>query len=287
MTDTSLILWVQQYATPAWTAFFKTVTHLGSLEFYMLGIPLVYWLIDKHVGFRLAIFFTLSAYVNSGTKFVFKTERPPQNLRLLTQEGYSFPSGHAQGSTAFWGFLAWEIKERWAASAAVLMILLISFSRIYLGVHWPLDILGGVSLGLILLVIYNRFRNFNPRNISLTKWTWGSLLFAAFLYLLHPQGDGPMTIGFLLGAFLGYRLELLHVNFREQATALQNILKLVLGLGLLFGLRVALKPVLAPLPEGLAVVSRYTCLGLWASWGAPWLFMKLGLFSQGPFTRGL
>ena len=103
MSDTTFILWVQQFATPALTGFFTAVTSLGSLEFYMLAIPVIYWLIDKRFGFRFTAFFIFSAYLNSGAKHIFTTERPPHTLRLVTQEGYSFPSGHAHGFLGFLG----------------------------------------------------------------------------------------------------------------------------------------------------------------------------------------
>ena len=57
MADLSLILWAQEFASPSLTAFFAAVTSLGSLEFYMFAIPIVYWMIDKHFGFRFAAFF--------------------------------------------------------------------------------------------------------------------------------------------------------------------------------------------------------------------------------------
>ncbi|HHY08971.1 MAG TPA: phosphatase PAP2 family protein [Firmicutes bacterium] len=287
MTDTGMILWAQQYAAPALTAFFKAITFLGSLEFYMLAIPIIYWLVDKHFGFRFAVFFTLSAYINSGTKFIFRTERPPLNLRLVSQEGYSFPSGHAQGSTAFWGFLALELKDLKAFVLAAVMILLISFSRIFLGVHWPVDILGGLAIGLLLLFAGLTLSSFDPLKVPFRSWLIGSFATAAFLYALHPAGDGPMTVGFLLGALLGYRWEGLYVDFQEDAAIWQNIVKVILGIGVLFALRIVLKPVLGWLPLNLATISRYACLGLWASFGAPFVFMRLQLYNEKPLTTDL
>lgn len=280
MSDLSLILWAQEYATPALTAFFTAITSLGSLEFYMFAIPIIYWLVDKHFGFRFSIFFIFSAYLNSGAKHLFMTERPPRDLRLVTQEGYSFPSGHAQGSTAFWGFLALKLKTRLAYLGAAVLILLISFSRIFLGVHWPIDIVGGIGIGLVLLFAYSRVAHLDLTKIELSKWIFGSLLATILLYLLHPTGDGPMTCGFMLGALIGYRLELIYVDFQEQGSAAQNIGKLILGLSVLFLLRIALKPVVSWLPAGLSVVVRYSLLGLWASFGAPLVFTKLGWYKR-------
>lgn len=277
-----MILWAQEYATPALTAFFKAFTSLGAMEYYMLTIPLIYWLLDKHFGFRFAAFFTLSAYINSGTKHIFMTERPPQNLRLVTQEGYSFPSGHAQGSTAFWGFLALKIRKRWATIGAIIMIALISFSRIYLGVHWPIDILGGLFIGGMLLYLYSLIPHLPIERIPCLSWALGSIAAAIFLFAIHPQGDGPITTGFLVGALLGYKAEMEYVRFEEQASLPHNILKVVLGLGIFFALRIVLKPVVSWLPYSIGTFVRYGLMGLWASLGAPYLFMKLGLYKKQP-----
>lgn len=285
MSDLTMILWVRQFATPVLTNFFTLITSLGSLEFYMLAIPVIYWFIDKHFGFRFTCFFIFSAYVNSGTKFVFATERPPRELRLVTQEGYSFPSGHAQGSTAFWGFLALGLKQRWATWLAATMIALISFSRIYLGVHWPIDIIGGLTIGLVLLYLYSLFAPGNLDDIPLKTWTLGAVAVAVVLYMIHPVGDGPMSVGFLLGALIGYRLELTYVDFQEKASLIQNLLKLILGLVVLFLLRIVLKPIVSWMPGSLAVVARYSLLGLWATVGAPFCFKTFGLFTKSTHTH--
>lgn len=280
MADLSLILWAQEFASPALTAFFTAITSLGSLEFYMFAIPIVYWMINKRFGFRFAAFFIFSAYLNSGVKHIFMTERPPQELRLVEQEGYAFPSGHAQGSTAFWGFLALKLNRPLAWLGAALMILLVSISRIYLGVHWPIDILGGLGIGIILLIAYSFMAKADLEQIPLKHWMIGSICAAVILYLLHPQGDGPMTAGFLLGALPGYRLELRYVKFKEDAALWQNIFKLILGLAVLFVLRIVLKPLVSWLPGGIDYVIRYGFLGMWATLGAPFVFTKLGLFKK-------
>lgn len=285
MMDLTLITWAQQFATPALTAFFTAITSLGSLEFYMFAIPIIYWMLDKHFGFRFAMFFIFSAYVNSGAKYIFTTERPPRELRLVEQEGYAFPSGHAQGSTAFWGFLALKIKKPLAWAVAILMILLVSLSRIYLGVHWPVDILGGLSIGIVLLAAYTLVARVNLEAIPLGRWIVGSALGAVLLYLLQPVGDGPMTVGFLLGASIGYQLELRYVDFTEHATLGQNIVKLVLGLLVLFLLRIVLKPLVGWMPGELSYVVRYGAIGLWATFGAPLAFTKLGLHKKPPAAR--
>lgn len=280
MADLSVINWAQNLSNPALTTFFKAITFTGSLEFYMLAIPIFYWLVDKHFGFRFSIFFIFSAYLNSGAKYLAKTERPPRELRLVIQEGFSFPSGHAQGSTAFWGFLALRLKTRWGYALAALMVALVSLSRIYLGVHWPIDLLGGITIGLLLLYLYQRFGSFELEKASLISWIVGSVLIALALFWLQPVGDGPMTVGFMFGALIGYRLELLYVKFEEKGNLAQLTSRLALGLIVLFLLRIVLKPVVSWIPGELSTVVRYGFLGLWASLGAPFVFVKLRLAKQ-------
>lgn len=165
------------------------------------------------------------------------------------------------------------------------MILLVSLSRIYLGVHWPVDILGGLSIGIVLLAAYTLVARVNLEAIPLGRWIVGSALGAVLLYLLQPVGDGPMTVGFLLGASIGYQLELRYVDFTEHATLGQNIVKLVLGLLVLFLLRIVLKPLVGWMPGELSYVVRYGAIGLWATFGAPLAFTKLGLHKKPPAAR--
>jgi membrane-associated phospholipid phosphatase len=277
VADTSFILWVRQFAQPWLTNVFLGITALGSVEYYMVALPIVYWLINKRFGIRFAAFFAFSAYINSALKYLFAVPRPPEELRLTVQEGYSFPSGHAQGSTTFWGFLALHLRKGWAWAGAAVLIALISFSRIYLGVHYPIDILVGIAVGALLLGGYQVVQARIPQNMPLKTWFWGGLAAALALYLIHPTGDGPVTVGFMLGALLGYAVEVGTVDFSPKGTLTQNALKLLLGIAGLFGLRFLLKPITNQLPGTTGDLLRYTILGFWTACGAPLLFVGLGL----------
>ncbi|HAF66510.1 MAG TPA: hypothetical protein DCG91_01815 [Clostridiales bacterium UBA9857] len=286
---TSWAEFLQRFSSPAMDKLVYLITSFGSEHFYVAALAFIYWIWDKHKGYRLAMVLLSSMLVNNWLKFACAIPRPqPSNkVRVIFPEtggGYAFPSGHAQGSTAFWGFLALKLKTPLAYVGAAVLIFLISFSRIYLAVHWPIDVLGGVAIGLLLLVAYSPLAQIDLLKIRLRTWIVGSIIAAAILYLLHPAGDGPLTVGFLLGALIGYRLELLYIQFKEEAAPLQNLIKAVLGLAVLFLLKEALKPVVGWLPEGFSVVVRYCLLGLWATLGAPFVFTKLGLYKKGHRT---
>lgn len=286
MTDTSFIIWIQQYSTPILDSFFRAITFMGDEEYYILSIPLLFWLYDKKFALRFGMFFLLNAYINSFLKHIWKVPRPPAELHKIEQGGYSFPSGHAQGNTSFWGYLAVQLRKRWAYIAAAVLFCLVAFSRVYLGVHFPSDIIVGILVGLAWITIYEIIARKVKVQLNLWQWFLASAVFCAVMLILHPLGDGPLTMGFLLGALWGYKLEADYVGFIVKGSWIQSILKAAIGIALLFGLRMGLKPALMALlgnPEegvGLyhaATFIRYFVMGIWVALGAPWLFRLIRL----------
>lgn len=289
MTDTSVINWLQQFSSPLLDGIFKAITLLGNAEYYILVIPLLFWLYDKKFALRFGIFFLGNAWLNSAVKHVFRVVRPPIELHKIVQGGYSFPSGHAQGSAGFWGYLSLQLKRKWAYGFAVLLITLVSLSRLYLGVHFPLDIVGGIGLAAVWLGVYEFISQ--RANVVLNRWQWyvGSLAVSALLLLIHPQGDSPLLAGFTLSSLWGYRLEREWVAFNVKASWWQNAVKIALGLGVLMALHSGLKPILAglfgrPLAgtafANAATFTRYFIMGWWVTLLAPLCFRALGLAKQ-------
>ena len=294
MADASFIIWIQQYSTPFLDSFFKAVTFLGDEEYYILTIPLLFWLYNKKFALRFGMFFLLNAYINSFIKHIFTTPRPAMELRMISQEGYSFPSGHAQGNTSFWGYLAVQVKKRWAYITAAVLFCLVAFSRVYLGVHFPIDIIFGILIGIAWIMLYEYIARRVKIKLTISQWFLASLGFCAIMFLIHPKGDGPLTMGFLLGALWGYRLEADFVKFDIQGNWWQNIVKTVIGLAVMMALRTYLKPVFmsllgSPGEEMLlfhaATILRYFVLGLWVALGAPWLFKLIRLEKKSKESR--
>lgn len=289
MTDTSFITWIQQFSSPLLDAFFKAITFMGNAEYYILIIPLLFWLYDKKFALRFGVFFLCNAWLNSFIKHIFQVARPPIELHKIQQGGYSFPSGHAQGSTGFWGYLAVQVKRTWAYIVAAIPCSLVAFSRIYLGVHFPHDILAGILIAIIWVVIYEFITRKVKLKLNLWQWFLASLALCALLLLLHPGGDSPLLAGFLLSSLWGYRLETDLVNFNVKGYWWQNVIKALLGTAVLFGLHSGLKPILLTLfnnPAGdtafyyAATFCRYFIMGLWVSLLAPLSFKALGLYKK-------
>jgi membrane-associated phospholipid phosphatase len=155
----NLILALQ---TAGWLAApMQFFTFLGTEEFFLLVMPALYWCVDAGLGLRLAVILIASNGLNHLLKLAFHLPRPywvdTRVHALTTETSYGLPSGHAQNGLAVWGFLAEHMKRRWAWIAALALVGLISLSRVYLGVHFPGDVLGGWVAGGALLWAFVRW----------------------------------------------------------------------------------------------------------------------------------
>lgn len=156
------------------TMFWKFITHSGDSEIViMLGIVLLLVKsLRKKYGVKFAIAALSSTALYQVMKYIFQRPRPDIALRLIEESGYSFPSGHSMNCLVSYGILAYLILKycgnaRLAKILSVglgLIIILIGLSRVYVGVHFPTDIIGGWSLGIAVLVaMMYAFEKFDGR----------------------------------------------------------------------------------------------------------------------------
>jgi len=153
-----LILWLQSLGD--WPAgLMNLFTFTGYAEFYLLIMPAVYWCWDSRLGLRLAVVFLLSTALNFYVKLLIHDPRPywlEPEVRLLSRAEITFgaPSGHAQNAVAVWGTLAAYLKSSWAWVIAGLLMFFVGLSRIYLGVHFPTDVLIGWLMNCVPLPLH-------------------------------------------------------------------------------------------------------------------------------------
>jgi len=283
----NVILWLQQFS-PALDLPFRVFTFLGEEDFILLLVPLIFWCVERRVGARMVILFLFSTYLNSVAKIVAAQPRPfeyDERVRAIVEAtGGGLPSGHAQSTVVVWGFLAAKFRRTWLWIVAGLLMVFVPLSRVYLGVHFPTDVLGGCLIGALLLVGYLWLQ---PRAEALLEkgglaWQLGLAVVVplVLLVIMLPVADDSIisAMGVLLGGGVGLALERQWVRFASGGVWWKQVLRLALGVAVVFALRFGLKAAFGDAePLWLFRLVRYTVMGLWFSLGAPWAFVKIGL----------
>lgn len=279
---------VQTLASPALTAAVRLLSVLGTEYFFLFALPVVYWCVDHRKGIRLGTFFLASAVLNSWLKVFFRQPRPydlDPSVGMARETSYGLPSGHAQSSATFWGVLAPWIRRPWGLVLALVLPFLIGLSRIYLGVHFPSDVLVGWILGSLFAASHAVWGNALESLVDrLPGRLWIAAAAAAALGMnaLNPGETGlpGALFGMVVGAVLASsraRFDAASGRVREKA------LRLALGTagaGLVyFGLKAVL-PGESSANYSLFRFLRYGILGAWVSLGAPWLFLRLRLAEE-------
>ena len=281
-----VVLWFQQFS-PTLDLPFKILTFLGDKEFFLLLMPLVYWCINRRAGARLFILLLISACLNEVTKLLADQPRPfnydPRVIKMVHEDSGGFPSGHTQSAVVVWGYLACRFNKKALWLLAGFLILAIPLSRIYLGAHFPTDLIGGYAIGALVLCIF--FLLDSPIESWFSKkgtlyQLGASIGLPGLLILLIPSGnDGMLTaVGALMGVATGLVLERRWVGFNSDGRWWKRVMRYFVGIAVLVGVWLGLRMAFDQLePADLYRVIRYALVGLWGGLGAPWLFVKLKL----------
>jgi len=232
-----LIRTIQLVHGPALDTVFKAITSVGEEEFFLVLLPLIFWCVDFVVGARLAFVFLLSIYANTGLKDLFAHPRPFEDgfdpaVKLHDAEGYGLPSGHSQSAVVVWGTIAAGFRKTWLWVVAILLMVLIGFSRIYLGVHFPTDVLGGWMVGAIFLAIYLALE---PRieawlkRASLSVQLALAVAVPLALLLLHSSKDITSSMAVMMGMGVGIALTRRIAPFSAAGPLWQRAVRFLVG----------------------------------------------------------
>jgi membrane-associated phospholipid phosphatase len=290
----SFVEWVQSWGGGVLDVLAEAVTFLGDEEAYLILLPLLYWSIDKRLGRRLFLLAMFSTWGNVVLKNAFALPRPtsPGIVPKVEELGYGFPSNHAQtGAVAVWGYLAAFVRRRWFFAVAALLAVIIGMSRIYLGVHFPQDVIAGWILGAVVLAVTFRYQEpiaVRLRSLSL-RGQMAAAGATALLVLVsvpadrmgrYPAETAGTLSGILLGAGIGIVLERRSVGFRTDGAVTIRAGRYLVGIILVAGIYLsgAAIPELDPWALDIAIrIIRYGAVGLAAMWLAPWVFVRTGL----------
>ena len=309
--EIGLILLVQRL--PEWfTPLMLFFSALGTETLFLVLLPIIYWCINPRLGVRVGLILLVTAGINAIGKLVTHAPRPywidARVKALSTETSFGMPSGHAQVSVAIWGVLAAATRKPAAYLAAGLLVVLIGFSRVYLGVHFLSDVVIGLLLGILTLWLVLRFeapvvawwqrRSFGAQVVNsfaasgiviggavlVTRLYRGWALPTAWEHVTKVDAERLDTLvamsgalfGLLVGATAMYRLGW----FDAGGPLLQRIGRWLLGsigLGLIYyGLKQYL-PHDASLASNTLRYFGYAGLTLWVQLVAPLLFVRLRL----------
>lgn len=290
------LLWLQSFANDGLTSFFSLLSWLGVEYFYILFFPFLYWCVSKRWGIMTALSLLFSLYVGEAIKWAFKLGRPPSPpvQKFWEESSPGFVSTHAAPAAGVWGMVMVAVR-RWQYALPIFLLgLSISISRLYLGVHYPADVVGGWIVGLLGLYLVLKLAPVWGERLSrwpASRQIGGAILLALVLLAIFPgnwEGDRPAESGVLTTAvFFGLLLGLIwdgqQLHFQGGGPWSQRLLRYLVGLILVLAAFLGLDILFDPFSEGSYLVAqsfrflRYTAVGFVVPGLGPWLFQRLRL----------
>ncbi|NLM96422.1 MAG: phosphatase PAP2 family protein [Halanaerobiaceae bacterium] len=270
-----IIYFIQSFSNPFLDRFFQMITMLGEDLFFIIVVGIVFWTVSKRFAYQMAFVYLGSGLLNWLIKEIFKVPRiigqeGVRSLRVETAGGYSFPSGHTQTSASFWTLLMTRYRKIWFYILAVIIMILIGVSRLYLGVHRPVDVVFGLIIGVAWVFLANViFEKFEQDNIK----TGAVIILAVLLLMLYVRNDTfYKASGTLISLLLGYMIEKRYINYSVEAKTGFHLLNIIIGFAIIFLIKEGLKLLL---PACIwSEFLRYSALGLWLTTGSTFLFKR-------------
>ena len=279
----------QSLSNPALTAAMKGLSLLGTEYFYLALLPLLYWCVDKRRGIRIGVLVFLSCAVNLRLKLVFAQPRPydlDPSLGMVAESGFGLPSGHAQTTTVLCGSASPLLRAPWGIVSAIVLPFLVGISRIYLGVHFPTDVIAGWAIGAAILGLD---RLFGERIESFFSRLRDSLALALVAAVALGMNVLYMQDTSFSGAFFGLAGASIYArrgpSFSVSGSFFRRSLRYLFGMATMAIVYALPKLLLSGLEGGgppLVRFLRYALLGGWVAAGAPRLFLKMGLAQPEP-----
>ena len=276
----SFLYLLEDLRNPVVDFLMQMVTHFGD-EMIFMGVAMLFlWCIDKTEGYYILTIGFLGTQINQLLKVLFRIDRPwvkdPEFTIVESAReaasGYSFPSGHTQCGVGVFGAIARIAKKRWLRNTAIALCVLIPFSRMWLGVHTPLDV--GVSFVLALVMVFGLYPLIHKaaekpdmmRMIFavLLIWSLAQVLFMEFFpfpadangaELFSGKKNAYKMLGAVLGFNIVFELDQRFIRYEIDGCFWNRAVRFVLGLALSLGVKELSGALFDLLPGGYAALT--------------------------------
>ncbi len=276
------------------------ITTLGEETAFLAAAIIVFWCVDKNRGYYLMTVGFVGTIVNQFLKLLCRIPRPwvlDENFTIVEEAreaatGYSFPSGHSQSAVGTFGGLAATGKNKALRILFIVIAVLVPFSRMYLGVHTPADVLVGSGCAVAMVFGFrfvSRGRGFGVMLGIMSALAVGFICFVEFFPFpadLDPHNyasalkNAYTLSGCIFGMLIVYFVDKKWVNFPVKAIWWAQLLKTVVGLALVLAVKSGTKTMLnAALGTSWGTFARYMLIVLVAGFIWPLTFQwfsKLG-----------
>lgn len=263
-----LLYFFEKIRVPGLNEFMLAITTLGEETAFLVIALILFWCIDKYVGYYTLSVGFIGTIANQFLKLWFRIPRPwvlDENFTILEQaregaSGYSFPSGHTQSAVGTFGSIAATTKNRKICVASIVIAALVAISRMYIGVHTPLDV--GVSVVLAVFLIFavrplvfkNRKIGMPILLLAMLSMAIGYLCFVEFYHFpaevfasenyQHGLENAYTLLGALVGLVIVYIVDEKWLHFSVKAVWWAQVLKVIIGLVLVLAVKVGMKGML-------------------------------------------
>ncbi|MBR4892402.1 MAG: phosphatase PAP2 family protein [Clostridia bacterium] len=259
-------LFLQSISSPFWDFIFITISNLITDIPLVITLCVIYWCINKEKGIKIGFILLNGMQFNFIIKDIFKVERPyVKNSKIINKDieygyGYSFPSNHSQISSSFLFSFARYFSISKVFIPSLILVLMICFSRVYLGVHSILDVSVGFILGITFVKVLG---NIIDKIIESKKY------YLAFLFLIlgiigmfvFKNEDSFKITSIYFGVLTGFLIENKYIDYKIPQKTKYKVINFIIGIS-----GIALIYIFSP------DILKYFLIGLWVTLPAPWLF---------------
>ena len=258
------LYFLEKIRMPGLNEFMLTITHLGAETAFLVTALIIFWCVSKRQGYYILSVGFVGTITNQFMKLWFRVPRPFEldpNFHCLPEAfqgagGFSFPSGHTQSSVGTFGGIANSVKNKWVRGIAIAIAVLVPFSRMYVGVHTPQDVLVATVIALVLVFAFKPLVYGKDGKYMLILLVAMSALAVGYLCFVElyrfPQNvnharlvsgieSAYTLLGALLGLLLVYFVDEKWLKFPTKAVWWAQILKVVLGLVIVLAVKEGLR----------------------------------------------